>query len=58
MSAMKGELASMYKNDVQNLDELLDSYEPIGCKQVFKTKQNAPSEIKSYKVRSVAKGYT
>ena len=39
MSAMKDELASMQKNQVWNLIELLANSRPIECKWVFKTKR-------------------
>ena len=52
---MEDELTSMDKNQVCDLVKLLADCEPIGCKWVFKTKQDAQGQIKRYKVRLVAK---
>ena len=55
---MEKELESMYKNNVQDLEESPTSCKLVGCKQVFKTKRIVQGEIKRYKARLVAKGYT
>jgi len=57
MAAMKDELASMKKNGVWDLVDLLAGCKTVVCKWVFKTKRNANGEVEIYKARLVAKGY-
>ena len=58
MNAMKDELASIQKNQVWDLVELLANSRLVGYKWVFKTKRDAQGQIERYKVRLVTKGYT
>ena len=55
---MEVETDSMYKNNVWDLVELLAGYQPIRCKWIFQTKHPTQGEIKRYKDKLVAKGYT
>lgn len=41
-----------------NKNKLPKSIKSIGCKLVFKTKQDSKSNVERYKVRIVAKGFT
>ena len=55
---MKDELVSMHKNEVLDLVKFLTSCKPVGCKWIFKAKRNAQGNIKKYKAKLVAKGFT
>lgn len=48
----------MKNNDVWDLVKLLKGIKPIGCKGVFKTKQNSKGNVERYKARLVAKYFT
>ena len=48
----------MKYNDVWDVVELLKGKKLIGCKWVFKTKQDLKGNIERYKARLVAKGFT
>jgi len=56
--AMKEEMNSMQSNGVWNLVEFPNGEKAIGCKWVFKTKRDSLGNIKIYKTRLVAKGFT
>ncbi|GJS42104.1 putative zinc finger, CCHC-type containing protein [Tanacetum coccineum] len=56
--AMKDKLNSMSKNNVWKLAELPKGTKPVGCKWVFKTKNDPIGNVERYKARLVAKGYT
>ena len=58
MDAMNDEMNSMSQNEVWSLVELPKGCRPIGCKCVFKTKQDAKGQVERYKARLVAKGYS
>ncbi|RDX73271.1 hypothetical protein CR513_47145, partial [Mucuna pruriens] len=58
IDAMKDELMSMQDNDIWNLVELPEGEKPIGCKWIFKTKNDSKGNIERYKARLVAKGFT
>ncbi|RDY14167.1 hypothetical protein CR513_00803, partial [Mucuna pruriens] len=58
IDAMKDELKSMQDNNVWDLVELLEGVKPIDCKWIFKTKKDSKGNIKRYKIRLVAKGFT
>ena len=55
---MEEELKSMKDNEVWDLVELPKGIKTIGCKWIFKTKHDSKGNVKRYKVRLVAKGYT
>ena len=55
---MKDELAFMHKIEVWDLVEFLADYKSISCKWVFMTKKDAQGNIKRYKAKLVAKGFT
>ena len=55
---MKYEMKSMKYNDVWDLVKLLEGAKPIGCKWIYKTKQDLKGNIERYKTRLVAKGFT
>ena len=55
---MKDEMKSMKDNGVWDLVELPKCIKPIGCKWIFKTKQNSKGNIARYKARLVAKCFT
>jgi len=58
LNAMKEEMESMAKNQVCNLVNLPKGAVAIGCKWVYKTKKDTSSNVKRYKARLLAKGYT
>ena len=58
IEAMKNEMKSMKDNDVWDLVKLLEGVKPIGCKWIYKTKQDLKGNVKRYKARLVAKGFT
>lgn len=52
------EYKSLIKNNTWNLTTFPENKKSIGCKWVYKAKQNEKGEIITYKARLVAKGYT
>ncbi len=56
--AIKEEYGSLMTNVTWDLVELPKDRKAIGCKWVFKIKQNADGSIAKYKARLVAKGFT
>jgi Reverse transcriptase (RNA-dependent DNA polymerase) len=54
---MGEEIRAIEKNKTWELVELLEGYQPIGVKWVYKKKMNAQGKIERYKARLVAKGY-
>ena len=58
IEAMKNEMKSMKDNDVWDLVKLLEGVKPIGCKWIYKTKQDSKGNVEIYKARLVAKGFT
>ena len=58
LEAMKEELRSMEQNGVLDLVELLEDCKRVGCKLFFKTKHDPHGNLKHYKVKLVAKGFT
>ena len=57
-NAMKKEMNSMTFNRVWDLVELPNSVKAVGCKWVFKTKNDSLDNIEGHKARLVAKGLT
>ena len=57
IEAMNEEYKPMQDNKVWELVPLL-RVKPIGCKWIFKTKQDSKGNVERYKARLVAKGYT
>ena len=58
IEAMKDEMKSMKYNDVWDLVKLLEGAKPIGCKWIYKTKQDSKGNVEIYKARLVIKGFT
>ena len=56
--AMKSEMDSMHDNQVWDLIVLLEGFNPIGCKWVYKRKRGPDGKVETFKARLVAKGYT
>ena len=58
IEAMKDEMKSVKENDVWDLVELPGRAKLIGCKWIYKTKQDSRSNVERYKACLVAKGFT
>ena len=56
--AMDEEYQSLINNNTSSLVTLPPGRKAIGCKWVYKVKQNSDGSISKYKARLVAKGYT
>lgn len=56
-SAMHEEYSALLHNKTWSLVQLPLGKHPIGCKWVFKLKENADGSINKYKARLVAKGF-
>ena len=54
---MKTDYDALMKNGTWTLTDLTSSRAPIGCKWVFRVKENLDGTIKKYKARLVAKGF-
>lgn len=57
LQAMKKEYGALIRNGTWSLVPLPKDRQPIGCKWIFKTKQNPDGSINKLKVRLVAKGF-
>jgi len=57
LSAMKLEYAALLKNHTWDLVPLPSNRKAVGCKWVFRIKENANGSINKYKTRLVAKGF-
>ena len=55
---MKEEMNSMTSNQVWDLVELPNGVKSVGCKWVFKTKNDSLGNIERHKARLIAKGFT
>lgn len=58
VEAMKSEMNSMFEKQVWTLVEPNEGIRSIGCKWVFKRQTDMEGNVKIYKFRLVAKGYT
>ena len=58
INAMKDELNSMDQNQVWELVDLPKGCKRVGCKWVFKTKQDSNDNVERYKARLFIKGFT
>jgi len=56
-SAMQQEYSALLKNHTWDLVPLSPARQAIGCKWVFRIKENADGSINKYKARLVAKGF-
>ncbi|KAJ9557472.1 hypothetical protein OSB04_012086 [Centaurea solstitialis] len=56
--AMKGEMQSMYDNQVWELTDLPQHCRAVGRKWVFKKKTDMDGNVQTFKARLVAKGFT
>ena len=57
-NVMKDEMNSMATNGVWDLVKLHNGVKTNGCKWVYKTKKDSLGNIKRYKARLVAEGFT
>jgi Reverse transcriptase (RNA-dependent DNA polymerase) len=55
---MNEEIKSIYDNKVWDIVPLPEGVKSIGCKWIFKTKNDSEGNVKRYKTRLVAKGFT
>jgi Reverse transcriptase (RNA-dependent DNA polymerase) len=55
---MDEEIKSMYDNKVWDIIPLSEGVKPIGCKWIFKTKNDSEGNVERYKARLDAKGFT
>ena len=58
IEAMKDEIKSMEHNDVWDLVELLEIEKSIGCKWIYKTKQDSKGNVEINESCLVTKGFT
>jgi Reverse transcriptase (RNA-dependent DNA polymerase) len=58
IKVMDEEIKSMYDNKVWDIVPLPEGVKPIGCKWIFKTKNDSEGNVQRYKVRLVAKRFT
>ena len=58
IETMKDEMKSMKDNDVWDLVKLLEGAKSIGCKWIYKTKQDSKDNFEKYKAYLVAKCFT
>lgn len=57
LEAMKSEFEALMKNNTWSLVPLPANRQAIGCRWVFRIKENPDGSINKYKARLVAKGY-
>lgn len=57
LSAMQQEYEALMKNHTRDLVSLPPNRKAIGCKWVFRVKENADGSINKFKARLVAKGF-
>ena len=58
IKAINLEMESMYFNSVWTLVDQSNDIKPIGCKWIYKRKQDQASKVQNFKARLVAKGYS
>ncbi|MCO5575141.1 hypothetical protein L7F22_028938 [Adiantum nelumboides] len=56
--AMNEEMDALYGNETWELVPLPKGKKPIGCRWVYKVKNNSDGSVNRYKARLVAKGYS
>src|ERR1044072_5904673 len=56
-AAMQSEFSALLNNGTWSLVPLPSDSKPIGCKWVFRVKQNPDGSVNKYKARLVAKGF-
>ncbi|KAA0045201.1 gag/pol protein [Cucumis melo var. makuwa] len=56
--AMNLEMKSMYFNSIWTLIDQPNDIRPIGCKWIYKRKQDQVGKVQTFKAQLVAKGYT
>ncbi|KAG2854807.1 hypothetical protein PC114_g28646 [Phytophthora cactorum] len=56
--ACDSELESLHKNDTWDVVPLPKGRKAIGCRWVFRVKENQDGEIERFKARLVAKGFS
>ena len=54
---MDEEIGAIEKNNIWELTDLPRGKQPIGVKQVYKTKYKPNDEVERYKARLVTEGY-
>jgi histone deacetylase 1/2 len=58
LKAMESEYSALMKNETWSLVPLPAHRKPVGCKWVFRIKENPDGSINKYKARLVAKGFS
>jgi histone deacetylase 1/2 len=58
LQAMESEYSALMKNETWSLVPLPAHRRPIGCKWVFRVKENPDGSVNKYKARLVAKGFS
>nr|KYP63849.1 Retrovirus-related Pol polyprotein from transposon TNT 1-94 [Cajanus cajan] len=57
LAAMQAKITALHTNNTWSLTTLPPGRKPIGCKWVFRVKENPDGSINKYKARLVAKGF-